>query len=280
MFLVSRQRHLSIATTQAKCVDWLPFLEKFYGIIGRPGKHPIFRTRVRYLGNIPQPDCCALQMKFPSRRLSLPAAVSACLIGILLLSLGVEPVRSRTLRNFGHLLVASDPLDKADVIVIAADADGAGVLEAADLFHAGVAPQVAVFTDPPDAIDREFLRRGVPYFNAAAASLQQLRSLGVQPILRIPRAVAGTEDEGIVLPGWCVENRYRKIIFIATTDHSRRSRRILARAMRESGTEVIVRPTRYSDFDPDGWWHDRGGVRTQIIESQKLLLDVLRHPLS
>jgi hypothetical protein len=43
---------------------------------------------------------------------------------------------------------------------------------------------------------------------------------------------------------------------------------------------VIVRPARYSQFDPDGWWDTRGGLRTGIVEIQKLVLDVVRHPIS
>jgi hypothetical protein len=32
--------------------------------------------------------------------------------------------------------------------------------------------------------------------------------------------------------------------------------------------------------DPDRWWKTRGGVRTEIIELQKLLLDFTLHPIS
>jgi hypothetical protein len=46
------------------------------------------------------------------------------------------------------------------------------------------------------------------------------------------------------------------------------------------GTRVLVRYSRYSEFNPDTWWSTRDGVRTEIIEFEKLLLDVLSHPLS
>jgi hypothetical protein len=39
-----------------------------------------------------------------------------------------------------------------------------------------------------------------------------------------------------------------------------------------------VRYSRYSEFDPDSWWLTRGGQRIQAVESEKLLLDLLRHP--
>jgi hypothetical protein len=176
--------------------------------------------------------------------------------------------------------VAEDLPVSADIIVVTSDADGAGVLEAADLVQAGVAPRVAVFADPPDPIvDREFLRRGVPYEDLGARSVRQLEALGVRRIEQIPRAVAGTEDEGRVLPPWCDEHRFRSVIVVSTSDHSRRLRRVLGRSMRGHPTRVSVRPARYSQFDPGGWWHTRGGTRIAVVELEKLLLDVVRHPL-
>jgi hypothetical protein len=41
-----------------------------------------------------------------------------------------------------------------------------------------------------------------------------------------------------------------------------------------------VQAARYSSFDPDRWWETRKGVRTEIVELQKLLLDFVLHPLS
>ena len=192
----------------------------------------------------------------------------------------VPDLRHALLRRAGWLLVASDTGRAADVIVIATDADGAGVLEAVDLVHAGLASRVAVFADPPDAVDEEFLRRGVPYFDAAAISTQQLHSLGVKDVVRIPRSVAGTQDEGKVLPEWCDRQGYRTIIFISTADHSRRVRRVLSRAMAGHAAQVLVRYSRYSDFNPDQWWSARGTIRTEIVETEKLLLDFILHPLS
>ena len=52
------------------------------------------------------------------------------------------------------------------------------------------------------------------------------------------------------------------------------------RDMKGHSTHVAVRAARYSSFDPDRWWETRGGIRTEIIELQKLLLDVVLHPLS
>ena len=90
----------------------------------------------------------------------------------------------------------------------------------------------------------------------------------------------GTESEGRVLPQWCDQQHLRYIVMVTTKDHSRRLRRVLDRDMKGHPTQVRVQATRYSSFDPDRWWETRGGVRTEIFELEKLLLDVVPHPLS
>jgi len=207
------------------------------------------------------------------RRLLIVALVTAIVVSI--------AARESLLRAAGRVLVIDEPIEPADVIVIAIAADGAGVLEAADLFHAGLASRVAVFADPPNAVDQEFLRRGLPYDDEAARSTTSLHALGVANVGTIPLGVVGgTEAEGRVLPAWCDAQQLAAIVVVTTTDHSRRLSRVLRRAMKGHTTKVTVRAARHSPFNPDRWWDDRDAVRIQIVELEKLVLDVIRHPLS
>jgi hypothetical protein len=192
----------------------------------------------------------------------------------------VPSVREAVLRAAGWALVVNEPVQLADVIVISADSGGAGPLEAADLVQSGIAARVAIFSDPPNGEDLEFLRRGLPYEDGAARQTRQLRSLGVTAILQIPRTEAGTESEGQVLPLWCDQHKFRSIVFVAARDHSRRTRRVLSRVMKGHPTRVTVQPARYSIFDPDRWWETREGIRTEIVEFEKLALDLVLHPWS
>ena len=198
------------------------------------------------------------------------------------IAIGVPAIRRHILRSAGWALVLSEQAPKsADIIVVGVSADGSGTLEAADLVHNGVSTRVAVFADPPDPIvDREFIRRGIPYEDAAAVSTRQLRSLGVDNIEQVARTVAGSEEEGDVLPTWCDQHQYRSVVVVTTSDHSRRLGRILRRSMKGHQASVTVQPAHYSTFDPDRWWLTRGGTRTEIIELEKLLLDFARHPFS
>jgi hypothetical protein len=190
----------------------------------------------------------------------------------------VPAVREPVLRAAGWALVVNEPLGVADIIVISLDSGGAGALEAADLVKSGIATRVAVFTDPPSGEDLEFIRRGLPYEDESAKQIRQLGWLGVTDVVEIPRTEAGTEGEGQVLPPWCDHHELRSIVFVVGRDHSRRIRRILSRIMKGHPTRVIVQPARYSSFDPDRWWETRSGIRTEIVELQKLALDIILHP--
>jgi hypothetical protein len=185
------------------------------------------------------------------------------------------------LRAAGWALVVDEPIGPTDIIVVASESDAAGLLEAADLVRGGIASRVAVFADSPNAVYREFIRRGIPYEDRAARSARQLRSLGVTVIEEIPKiGGTGTEAEGRVLLGWCEQHGFRSVVVVSSRDHSRRLHRLMARAMEGRSTRVTVRAARHSTFDPEGWWKTRDGVRTEIIELQKLFLDVVLHPLS
>jgi hypothetical protein len=191
-----------------------------------------------------------------------------------------SPLRQRILRSAGWALVANEPVRPADIIVISLDSAGAGALEAADLVQSGIAKRVAVFSDPPSGDDLEFIRRGVPHDDWGARQVRQLGWLGVSDVVKISRAGSGMRGIGQLLQPWLDQHQFRSVVFVATRDRSRRLQRVLDREMKGHPTRVTVRPSRYSSFDPDRWWLSRGGVRTLLVELQRLVLDFVRHPAS
>jgi hypothetical protein len=78
----------------------------------------------------------------------------------------------------------------------------------------------------------------------------------------------------------CDQEQVRSIVFVAARDHSRRMRLVLDRVMKGHPTRVTVQAARYSNFDPDRWWETHDGIRTEIVEFQKLVLEAVLHPVS
>lgn len=134
--------------------------------------------------------------------------------------------------------------------------------------------------DGPDVAEKELVRRGVLSPSQSSWLVNLLSQLHVEQVESITDSGNGTEAESLALPQWCDRHQWRTIIVVSLPDHSRRLHRLLRRSMRGHATRVIVRTTRYSSFDPDTWWHTRGGVLVQLQESQKLLLDIVLHPFS
>jgi hypothetical protein len=96
----------------------------------------------------------------------------------------------------------------------------------------------------------------------------------------IPIFVTGSEDEGPALADWCDQQRFHSVMVVTSSDHTRRLRRVLHRSMKDRRTRVAVHAARCSIFDPDRWWQSHRGIRTEVAELEKLVLDVVRHPIS
>jgi hypothetical protein len=210
----------------------------------------------------------------------LRRAVFGILIIVAVLLVIIPQTRTWMLRRAGWALVVDDPLAPADAIVLTVDAGEPGVVEANRLVAAGLSQHVAFFVAPHWQVDEDLARRGVAVDQYGTRLMQALLAEGFADVAPMPTAVSGSRDEGAALAQWSVDHRINSVIVVAPPDHTRRLRRVLRRSMKDVPSRVIVRATRRAAFHPDRWWQTREGVRTQITETAKLLIDVLRHPWS
>jgi len=212
------------------------------------------------------------------RRRSLLVVLLSALIAITVV-VAVKPLRESALLAVGNALVEEDAPRPVDVVVVSRYAGLAGVIEAADLVAAGYARRAAVFDVPPLPAELELSRRGIDEEDATSRYVRLLGRLGVPFVDRIPDSHAGTQNEAAALMPWMRKSRFGAAILVTSMDHSRRTRRVLARSVQDGEARVLVRGARSSDFDAQRWWHSRDGVRIVIVEAQKLVLDVATHPL-
>src|SRR5437867_5309206 len=155
----------------------------------------------------------------------------------------------------GRVLVVADPLPpRADAIVILAGSVPDRTLEAADLYHAGVAPRVIVTREEP--------RRGAPALHARGVFLPEnddltltaLARLGVPPnaTVLLRRRSGSTTSEARTIARYACRHRLERLVVVTSRIHTRRARLILRRTLGPR-VAVAVRPSRYDTFSPARW---------------------------
>ena len=171
----------------------------------------------------------------------------------------------------GRVLVRSDPLPAhADAIVVLAGSISDRVVEAADLYRAGVAPRVVVTRERVPRGDWALRARGVRLPESSEQMVAALEALGVPrgAIEVIPRRATSTDSEARTIARWACA-RVRSVVLVTSRYHSRRARMILRQAMAPE-IAIAVRPSRHDPFDPGRWWRDRRDAKVVLSELEKL----------
>jgi uncharacterized SAM-binding protein YcdF (DUF218 family) len=161
----------------------------------------------------------------------------------------VYVVRHPLLRLAGQLWVLDEPAEHADVIVVLSDDNynGDRASHAADLYRAGLAPQIVA--------SGRLLR---PYAGVAEMMERDLESRGVSPtsIVKFTHRAVNTLEEAQALTGLVASRGWKRVLVVTSNYHARRTRFIFGRVFRPSVT-VRVSAARDSEFDPSHWWESR-----------------------
>jgi uncharacterized SAM-binding protein YcdF (DUF218 family) len=191
--------------------------------------------------------------------------------------LAVAPARRAVLRGAGHVLVAGDDAQAADLIVTDVESGPAGLLTIGDLHRSQ--PQAAVGVLVPDTtrIDAELQRRGIVLPNYTLHMLAQL-GIPAEAIVRIPAGEGGTSETTRALGEWGRTHPGQRVLVVVGPSHGRRYRRALRRAWPGGSPAPIVMTAPYGLFRAEDWWQSRTTVREGLVELEKLALDYARHP--
>jgi uncharacterized SAM-binding protein YcdF (DUF218 family) len=183
----------------------------------------------------------------------------SCSLAALLLSL--YALRSPILHGAAALWIVSEPLAKADAIVVLGGGLEYRTFEAARLYHAGLAPKV-LFMDvklSPTAKlgitsnERELTRKVLLHEGVAETNL-----------VVIGQSVASTFDESIAVRNWIQANGARRIIIPTDIFHTRRVRWLFRKQLRASGAQVSVEAVSPSGYTARDWWqHEEGLIAFQ-----------------
>jgi uncharacterized SAM-binding protein YcdF (DUF218 family) len=204
-----------------------------------------------------------------SRRRALALGLLAVLAALLI----AAPL---ALRAAGRYLVESDPLERADAIVVLTGSYPDRILEAVDLYKAGWAPRIILCREPQNAGFRRLDALGVKVPQLFELNRSVAEQLGVpaQAIAVVDRPAGSTFSEAELVLEYVLARGDHSILLVTSKYHSRRAARIY-RHLAAGRVHVITCPARDDDFRADGWWHDRASIRRVVIEYQKLLTFLL-----
>ncbi len=207
-------------------------------------------------------------------------AITGFLVAATVGGVVVYQLRAPLLAKVGSLVYETDALASADAIVVLSGGLDR-LIEAADLFRAGHAPVVVLTRQPENPITGELQARGLDVESNLELRLDYLEALGVpsHATIVLQRIVASTHAEAELVAEWAAARNVARIMVVTTGFHTARARLAFSRSFQGQPTVLLLRASRVSDFDPAAWWHDRLGVRTVLVEVQKLIYYRLMYSL-
>lgn len=192
----------------------------------------------------------------------LRRVLAALFVLVTLLSLWL--LRAPILRSAAQTLIVEDELQPADAIVVLGDDNYAGdrAGRAAELFLARWAPVVVA--------SGRYLRPSASLADLMAQDLAA-RNVPASAIVPLRHRADSTRAEAAAIAELARERRWRRLIIVTSSYHTRRSRFIF-RSVLPADLQARVTPAVDSDFDPQAWWQAREGRKTFARESLAWML--------
>ena len=174
--------------------------------------------------------------------------------------------------RLGAWLVVEGPLQKADAIFVLGGTMFERPLEAVDLYHEGWAPRLLLMRQIADFGEAELEKRGVTFQREIDVQVDVITKLGVpRAAIEILPPQNSTRDEADALLTAAVNNHWARVIVVTSKQHTRRAQLVIERRLAGTGSQVIMRASRYDRADVDGWWRHRSTLRFTLFESQRLI---------
>jgi uncharacterized SAM-binding protein YcdF (DUF218 family) len=177
-----------------------------------------------------------------------------------------------TLPRLGPWLVVQDPLVKSDAIIVLGGTMYERQLEAVDLYKENWAPRIYLFRELADWGELVLIERGIPYTTVVDVQLEAMLRLGVpRDAIEVLDRAGSTAEEAEYVRRLVTSKTLSRVIVVSSKQHTRRARLVLQRKLAGTGTDIVVRPSRYDRSNIERWWTDRATLRFTLFETQRLL---------
>ena len=165
----------------------------------------------------------------------------------------------------GRWLVAEDPLEKAQAIVVLSGRMPLRALEAAKLYREGYAPKVWLThsTEPGATLEA----MGISYISEDAYNAQVLMHEGVpaDSIRVLQPPIINTADEIAAISSALGEEKGGTVIIVTNKVHTRRVH-ILWHRLAAGHGRAIIRGASDDPFEPRRWWRTTGDALDVVRE--------------
>ena len=181
--------------------------------------------------------------------------------------------RDPMLASAARFLIVAHPLEKADIVVCLSGSPVDRGLEAVQLIEEGYADRGFIpREDPPEGM-RVLRARGAAYPESRDLVFEMLSALGLpsEALTSSDIPVGSVAGEALLVRNVAIAEGYRKIIVVTSPQQSRRAWIAFRHFFKDTDTEIIVRPARFSGFQPDNWWKSRYYVRDVMLEYLKIV---------
>lgn len=178
-----------------------------------------------------------------------------------------------------YLVKQSEPLPKSDAAVILMGSIADRVLEAADVYKAGLTDRIIIVNNIQ--YGSESLKPyGITIPNFAALSMDALQQLGVPDslITVLPGRVSSTRAEADTISSWLKANPgVDTLAIISSSAHTRRAYMIFDDSFSDNEIDITLMsiPSKYSEFNGERWWTERESAKQVFMEWVKIVSFVL-----
>jgi uncharacterized SAM-binding protein YcdF (DUF218 family) len=192
---------------------------------------------------------------------------------IILLSLAVLYVGG--CRRAGEWLVKEDVPVHTDAMVILMGDFPDRVLQAADLYHEGIAGELIIVEESMGPF-KTLEARGADIISNTEQARKATVALGIpaDSITVLPGNARSTQDEAIVVRDYISRcATIDTLLLVSSSAHMRRASMIFRAVLRDSEPPVYIgcSPSLYSSFRPEKWWHRKEDIQVVLSEYVKIL---------
>ncbi|MDD3743218.1 MAG: YdcF family protein [Lentimicrobiaceae bacterium] len=177
--------------------------------------------------------------------------------------------------NAGNYLVKKDQLIKADALVVLMGSTADRALQTADLFIQQWAPKVLLVEESMQGMEA-LRKKGIHLQTNSDRFVEALIKLGIsnEVIIKIPGPARSTQDEARLIRNFLMNNpELDTLIVISSSPHTRRASMIFKKALKNKTRDfnVMVYPSRYTSYNPRGWWKKKEDIQYTLSEYLKIL---------